>query len=192
MSRALIIVHNGFTDSEFTYALDRCREEDITVHVATLDGADAFGEKGWRAKAQLSTESASLFMNSESMRKFSKLENFADFFGLWDILILPGGVKSIEKVRQDIFTIEIIKKHHAAGKVIGSMCHSGQLLIEAGLAKGRLISGYYSIKTDIVNAGGTYADFVAVCDNIVSAPHYDFNGKWMGKVIELWKARQEK
>ena len=184
MARALIILANGFTDSEGTHALDRCREEDIVVHVATPSGLNPVGEKGWdRIKATISTADALDILNG-------KLAVWSGISDLWDILILPGGVKSIEKLRLDTATIEIIQAHHKAGKIIASMCHSGQLLIEAGLAKNRRVSGYYSIKTDIINAGGEYVADVVVDGNIVSAPHYDFNGKWMKAVIELWRQKQ--
>jgi len=175
MARALIIIAPGFTDSEFTYALDRCREEDILTHVATLDGKNAIGEKGWTAKANLSTADA-YDIASGSM---------------YDILILPGGVKSIEKVRQDAATLEIIKLHYAHGKIIATMCHGSQLLIETGLVKGRKVSGYYSIKTDIINAGGEYIAGVAQDGNIISAPHYDLNGKWMKAVIQAWQWQEK-
>lgn len=184
MPRALVVVANGFTDSEYTYAHDRCCEEDIEVHVATLDGQDAIGEKGWKAAADLSTKHA-----YEAALGFKTLMDRDNHFvfGLWDILLLPGGVKSIEKVRLDRPVIDIIKLHSIADRVIGSMCHGAQLLIEAGLVRNRNISGYYSIKTDIINAGGVYTDKPVRDGNIVSAPHYKFNGKWMRAVLELWR-----
>ena len=182
MARALIIVADGFTDSEYTYALDRCREEDIAVTVATLSGTDAIGEKGWRAKCSgWSTEGA--LRITQAHKHNDKLS----YNGPWDILILPGGVKSIEKVRLDRNTLEIIKLHHAAGKIIASICHGAQLLIEADLCHNRLISGYYSIQKDIENAGADYCREVATSGNIVTASHYDLNGKWMKAVLEAWR-----
>ena len=186
MARALIILANGFTDSEGTHALDRCREEDIVVHVATPSGLNPVGEKGWdRIRVTISTAEALGILGG-------RLTWWSGLSDLWDILILPGGVKSIEKLRLDTATIEIIQAHHKAGKIIASMCHGAQLLIEAGLCRGRAISGYYSIKTDIINAGGSYSGVEVVRDrNIISAPHYDFNGKWMGMVIKAWKETQQ-
>lgn len=184
---ALIIVANGYTDSEFTYALDRCREEDINVVVATLDGKWAQGEKGWIAKGDISTHNVRGVVYGARANI-----NKVDYIGLFDILILPGGVKSIEKVRQDQPTIEMIKLHHIGGKIIASCCHGAQCLIEADLVRNRKIAGYYSIKTDIINAGGSYCNTFCVDGSIVSAAHYDFNGKWMKAVIELWNSRRQK
>lgn len=182
MARALIIVSDGFTDSEYTYALDRCREEDIEVTVATLSGYDAIGEKGWRAKSSGWSTGGAL-----KIARNHKHNDRLPFNGLWDILILPGGVKSIEKVRQDRDTIEIIILHHQEKKIIASICHGAQLLIEAGLCRNRLISGYYSIRKDIENAGADYTVDVTVSGNIVTASHYDQNGKWMKAAIEAWR-----
>lgn len=185
MARALIILADGYTDSEATYALDRCREEDIDVHVATPTGKNPVGEMGWsRIKADFSTLNARM-VAQDSMTWQRVNEPFVH--GLWDILLLPGGVKSIERVRIDAPTIEIIKLHHAADKIIGSICHGAQNLIEAEVVSGRQISGYKSIRKDIINAGAEYVDGVVVDGNIISAPHYDLNGKWMQAVIRAWQ-----
>lgn len=188
MPKALIIVANGFTDSEFTYAFDRCKEEDIDVLVATLDGSDAIGEKGWKAKADISTWNAKscILGGVMSFVQIGKVR----YSGLFDLLLLPGGVKSIEKVRLDRATIEIIQSHHKADKIIGFCCHGAQLAIEADLCRGRRVAGYFSIRKDIENAGGIYCDTYCTDGSIVSAAHYAYNGKWMRAVLDLWKQRQ--
>lgn len=87
-------------------------------------------------------------------------------------------------MRQDQDILKFIADFHASGKVIGSICHAGQLLISAKLVKGRKISAYYSIKDDIINAGGTYVDAPYVTDDwIVTCPHYKHLGPWMKEVI---------
>jgi hypothetical protein len=74
------------------------------------------------------------------------------------------------------------------GKVIACICHGAQLLISAKIVKGRDISGYYSIKDDIENAGARYVDAAAVVsDNIVTSPHYKHMGPWMKRAIDLVK-----
>src|SRR6185295_1474690 len=118
---------------------------------------DAIGEKGWKAKADISTSDAWM-ITRDSMTWQRANEPFV--CGPWDILLLPGGVKSIEKVRLDRNVIDTIQSHFYGGKIVGSICHGAQLLIEANLAFGHRISGYKSIATDIKNAGGTYVDGV--------------------------------
>ena len=92
----------------------------------------------------------------------------------------------MEYLRQDNSTINFISKFFNLKKVIASICHAGQLLISAGIVKGVKLSGYYSIKDDINNAGGIYTDEPAVIDNnIVSTAHYKYLGEWMKATLDL-------
>ena len=94
--------------------------------------------------------------------------------------MLPGGVKSLEKLRQENDALDFISNWNANNKVIASTCHGAQLLISAKIVKGRKIAGYYSLVDDITNAGASYSrDPVVVDSNIISSPHYDFMGEWM-------------
>ena len=68
--------------------------------------------------------------------------------------------------------------------MIGAICSGAQMLISADLVRGRNISGYYSIKVDIENAGGHFVDVPAVTfDRIVTSPHYKHLGPWMAAVL---------
>jgi len=92
----------------------------------------------------------------------------------------------MEYLRQDRGTIQFIKDFHDAGGVVGSICHAAQLLISARVVKDRKISGYYSLKDDIENAGAIYIDLPAVIDNnIVTTAHYKDLGPWMAAIIDL-------
>ena len=103
-----------------------------------------------------------------------------------DLLIIPGGVKSLEKLRQEQSALDFIREWDSVDKTIGSICHGGQMLISSGVAKGRDVSGYYSIKDDLINAGGNFVDAESVVDgNLVCCPHYKWMGQWMNKVIEI-------
>ena len=109
----------------------------------------------------------------------------------YDLLILPGGVKALEKLRQEKYAVSFVKSWGESGKIIASTCHGAQLLISAGLTKGKNISGYYSIKDDINNSGARYMDEPFVIDgNIVSSPHYDWMGEWMSAAINLAKTHK--
>ena len=102
----------------------------------------------------------------------------------YDLLVLPGGAKAMEYMRQDQEILRFIADFHKAGKVIASICHAAQLLISAKVVKGNKISGYYSIKDDIENAGATYVDQPAVVDDkIVTSPHYKHLGAWMKQAL---------
>ena len=103
-----------------------------------------------------------------------------------DYELIPGGVKSLEKLRQEESALNFIREWDALGKTIGSICHGGQMLISAEIVDGREVSGYYSIKDDLVNAGGTFVDAeYVISDNLICCPHYKWMGQWMAKVIEI-------
>lgn len=104
--------------------------------------------------------------------------------GVWDLLVLPGGVKAMEHMRLNPLIIQFIADFHVAGGVIGCICSGAQLLISAKLCKGRNISGYYAMKDDIENAGAVFIDAPAVAhDRIVTSPHYKYLGTWMKAVL---------
>jgi protease I len=108
-----------------------------------------------------------------------------------DLLIIPGGVKSLEKLRQVDEVKTFISDWHKAGKLISSTCHGAQLLISSRIVKGKTIAGYYSIKDDILNAGAEYSKEPVVVDSgIVSSPHYDYMGEWMETTLSEYQRLQ--
>jgi protease I len=110
----------------------------------------------------------------------------------YEILLIPGGVKALEKVRQEKGVLEFIRQWNALNKTIFSVCNGAQLMISAKILQGRTVSGYYSIDTDIENAGATYDRGPVVVDgNIISCPHYDFMGDWMRTAFEVHENRSK-
>ena len=78
-----------------------------------------------------------------------------------------------------------VKAFWAAGKPIGAICHGPWLLVEADVVKGRKITSYHSIKTDVVNAGGEWEDSECVCDNgLVTSRNPDDLPAFSAKMIE--------
>ena len=117
---------------------------------------------------------------------YSKLdENLSNY----DFLVLPGGVKSLEKLRQEKKILDFIHAWNNKEKIIASTCHGAQLLISSKIVKGRKIAGYYSLEDDLSNAGAIYSkDPVVVDKNIISSPHYDFMGEWMEEALLRYKS----
>jgi protease I len=92
----------------------------------------------------------------------------------YDGLILPGGVANPDNLRQNENVISFLQAFFAAGKPVGVICHGPWTLVEADLVKGRTLTSYPSIRTDIRNAGGNVVDQEVVVDqNLVSSrdPH---------------------
>mgnify|MGYP001601859821 FL=1 len=99
----------------------------------------------------------------------------------------------MEYLRQDEQMLLYLFGYHGIGGVIGSICHGTQLLISAGLVKWKKVSGYYSIKDDIINAGGEFVDAPFVTDGrIICSPHYRFLGQWMREVIRVVKENHDR
>ena len=89
--------------------------------------------------------------------------------------------------------LDFIHKWNLEGKIISSICHGAQLLISAKVVQGRKISGYYSIKDDITNAGAEYIDASFVQDkNIISCPHYKYLGEWMNEALKQFSMQNDK
>jgi len=166
MKTALILTGNLVQDHEYIYPYYRVQEAGYNVDVAV------------RGKKQVNGIIGSKIIPTKDIPEL-KIEDY-------DLLVLPGGAKSMEYMRQDKEILQFISDFNDSGKVIASICHAAQLLISAKVVKGRKISGYYSIKDDINNAGAIYTDEPAVVDgNIVSTAHYKDLGPWMKTALNL-------
>ena len=172
--RAVIITGKLVQDHEFIYPYYRLLEAEYELDVATPGKETCQGQIG--CKIVPTKDTAEL--------------KVADY----DVLVIPGGAKCMEYLRQDKGILNFIAAFHKAGKVVSSICHAGQMLISAGLVKGRRISAYYSVQDDIRNAGGEYVDEPAVnCDRIVSTAHYKHLGPWMRETLaEVERVAQKK
>ena len=88
----------------------------------------------------------------------------------FDALILPGGVRNPDALRTNAAAIELIRAFANAGKPVAAICHGPWLLVEADLLRGRKVTGWPSILTDLRNAGATVADDATVTDgNIITS-----------------------
>ena len=164
--KALILTGNLVQDHEFIYPYYRVQEDGYKVDVAVRDKKQVNGIIG--AKIIPTIDIPEL-----------KVDDY-------DLLILPGGAKAMEYMRQDVEILKFISDFNSSGKTIASICHAAQLLISSKIVKGRKISGYYSIKDDINNAGAVYTDEPAVVDgNIVTTAHYKDLGIWMKTALDL-------
>ena len=82
----------------------------------------------------------------------------------YDGLLLPGGVISPDALRMDDAAVAFVKGFGEAGKPIAAICHGPWTLIDAGLVKGRRMTSWPSLKTDLTNAGAHWVDEAAVTD----------------------------
>jgi len=78
--------------------------------------------------------------------------------GDYDAIVLPGGVMNPDHLRVNSAALELIRGFFDAGKTVAAVCHAPWLLVEAGIGKGRRMTSYQSIKTDVINAGAKWED----------------------------------
>jgi protease I len=82
----------------------------------------------------------------------------------FDALMLPGGVMNPDRLRMDASAVQFVKDFVTAGKPVAAICHGPWLLVEAGVVKGRTLTSWPSLQTDIRNAGGDWVDREVVTD----------------------------
>lgn len=82
----------------------------------------------------------------------------------YDALVLPGGVMNPDQLRQDPGAVRFIRAFFDAGKPIGAICHGPWTLIEADVVRGRKVTSWPSLKTDLRNAGASWVDQEVVTD----------------------------
>ena len=113
----------------------------------------------------------------------------------YDALLLPGGVMNPDKLRANPTAVKFVRSFFQDGKPIAAICHGPWLLVEADVVRGRTLTSYQSIKTDIKNAGGDWVDQEVITDHgLVTSRKPDdipaFNRKMLEEFAEGRHERQ--
>lgn len=148
MANILIIASDGFEQSELFVPLEKLKAAGHQVEIAAPEAGDI---KGWDKDDWGKSVAADKAISDVDA-------------GGYDALVLPGGVINPDTLRQDDQAVSLIRGFAEAGKPVAAICHAPWLLIEAGLAKGRRLTGYGSIRTDLRNAGAEVVDEAVVVD----------------------------
>lgn len=168
-AKILIIATHGFEQSELEFPRDQLRVKGAEVHVATLDGKPTKGWEGsdWGREADADLKIAD-----------AKADGY-------DALVIPGGQINPDLLRVEDDVINLVKAFHDNGKVIAAVCHAPWVLAEAGVAKGRDMTSFHSIKTDISNAGANWKDAEVVADQgIVTSRQPEDLKAFVSKITE--------
>ncbi len=171
-----ILATDGFEESELSSPLEALKAAGATVKIVSVkDSATTI--RGW-SKGRWSDDAIKVDGIVPAMK--------ADSF---DALMLPGGVLNPDALRMNTEAVSFIRDFFTAGKPVAAICHAPSLLVEAGVAKGRRLTSYPSIRTDLKNAGATWVDEAVVVDQglVTSRNPNDlqaFNAKMLEEIAE--------
>ena len=100
-------------------------------------------------------------------------------------LIVPGGVANPDNLRADEDAVQFVKDFFATGKPVGTICHGPWILVEADVARGRTVTSYPSIRTDLRNAGAEVVDEEVVVDEgLVTSRNQNDLPAFCAKIVE--------
>lgn len=167
--RILILATHGFEQSELEVPRDRLKEAGARVDVVSPESGEIKGwdKKDWGRPVKVD-------------RPLAEARE-ADY----DAIVVPGGQINPDLLRAEPAAVKLVKAFYDAGKTVAAVCHGPWLLVEAGIAKGRRMTSYHSIRTDVVNAGAQWEDSAVVTDNgLVTSRKPDDLDAFCGKIIE--------
>ncbi len=147
--RAAILAADGFEDSERLVPMYRLLEEGIDVAVAAPECGPIQGKHGYKVEA------------TKTLREVKAKD--------YDVLVIPGGAAP-ETVRLDRDAVAAAKAMVEGGKPVAAICHGTQVLISAGVLKGRKATCWKGVRDDLKLAGAAYVDAEVVVDgNLITS-----------------------
>jgi protease I len=143
--RVVFLLGQGFEDSEFRIPYDRLRAAGVTVDIVGPKLGDQLSGYKGREKAKVDRG-----IDQSAPRDY-------------DALVIPGG-QSPDHLRADARFVTFVKAFDATGRPLAAVCHGPQLLISAGLVKGRTLTAWKTIQEDLRQIGATVRDEAVVID----------------------------
>ena len=163
--RIAFLATNGFEDSELTSPWEAVTSSGATATLISSESGTITGKKGHEASVDLLVGRA-------------KADDF-------DGLVLPGGVVNGDKIRMDEAAVAFVRAFFEQHKPVGVICHGGWILTDADVVKGRTLTSYPSLRTDLRNAGATWVDEEVVVDaGLVSSRTPDDLPAFNAKIVE--------
>ena len=171
--RVAILVTNGVEQAELESPLDALEDEGAIPVIVSLEAGTI--------QSMVHAEKGVEFEVNETL-DHARAEDF-------DALVLPGGLMNPDTLRSNRRAVDFVRAFAEAGKPIAAICHGPWLLIEAGIARGRRLTSWPAIRTDVINAGGDWVDEEVVVDSglVTSRSPADlhaFNAKMIEEIAE--------
>jgi len=171
--KVAILATNGFEESEL-------RDPKKALEEAGAD-VDIVSEKAGEIKSWTDGNWGKSYQVDKTLDQVSQSD--------YNALVIPGGVINPDKLRRNKDAVTFIKSFFENHKPVAAICHGPQLLAEADVLKGRKITSFKSIKTDMVNAGANWVDEEVVVDEglVTSRSPEDlpaFNKKMVEEIYE--------
>lgn len=165
----LILATNGFEQSELDVPHAELQEAGAKVDIASPESGEITGwdQKDWGkpVKVDMALDQVEV----------------ADY----DAIVLPGGQMNPDTLRGEPRALALIKAFFEQGKVVAAVCHAPWLLIDTGIARGRRLTSYKTIRQDMVNAGALWEDSEVVTDKgVVTSRNPGDLPAFVAKIIE--------
>jgi protease I len=146
--KVLILATHGFEQSELEVPRDRLDAAGATVEIASPEAGEIKGwqKKDWGAAVKVDKSLADVRP------------------GDYDAIVLPGGQMNPDTLRGNRQALDLIRAFFDAGKVVAAVCHAPWLLIDTGIARGRQVTSWPTVRTDLENAGANWTDAEVVTD----------------------------
>lgn len=168
--RIAIIATNGFEESELFEPKKALEQNGAKIDVVSLEPGEI---KAWNHGEWSKTIGVDVTLDEADANNY-------------DALVIPGGVINPDKMRRHEAAIRFVKQFFELKKPVASICHGPQLLIEADVVKGKTMTSFSSIKTDLINAGANWVDEeVVVDDNLISSRNPGDLEVFSQKIIEI-------
>ena len=148
--RVMILATDGFEQSELVKP--KSKLEDAGYETAVVSPEDG-KIKGWKKGDWGDKVKVDLTLDDAEASEF-------------DALLIPGGQINPDKLRLEEKAVQLVKDFVAAGKPVAAICHGPWLLVEADVVRGKTVTGWPSIRTDLRNAGGNVVDQEVATDGI--------------------------
>ena len=146
--RIAILATDGFEQSELMVPKQKLEDAGANVDIISLKVGEI---RGWSNKDWGKPIAVDRTIDAVSIDEY-------------DALVIPGGQINPDLLRADVDAVSLVRDFYKSGKPLAAICHAPWVLVEAGIAKGRNMTSYHSMATDVKNAGANWVDKEVVVD----------------------------